>query len=54
MIGLANHERVDEELYDDFETAKAREVHFILFQCFEIPWINCMMRSAQEMLAGYH
>lgn len=25
MIGLANHERVDEELYDDFETAKARE-----------------------------
>lgn len=27
MIGLANHERVDEELYDDFETAKAREVH---------------------------
>ncbi|KAI3449912.1 hypothetical protein Pfo_006577 [Paulownia fortunei] len=25
MIGLADHERVDEELYDDFETAKARE-----------------------------
>ncbi|KAL3519195.1 hypothetical protein ACH5RR_021784 [Cinchona calisaya] len=25
MIGLANHERVDEELYDDFESAKARE-----------------------------
>lgn len=26
MIGLAEHERVDEELYDDFESAKAREV----------------------------
>lgn len=26
MIGLADHERVDEELYDDFESAKAREV----------------------------
>ncbi|XP_071909515.1 DNA topoisomerase 6 subunit B isoform X2 [Coffea arabica] len=25
MIGLAEHERVDEELYDDFESAKARE-----------------------------
>ncbi|XP_051118431.1 DNA topoisomerase 6 subunit B isoform X2 [Andrographis paniculata] len=25
MIGLAHHERVDEALYDDFETAKARE-----------------------------
>ncbi|KAK6164231.1 hypothetical protein DH2020_001095 [Rehmannia glutinosa] len=25
MIGLADHERVDAELYDDFETAKARE-----------------------------
>ncbi|CAI9096366.1 OLC1v1032492C1 [Oldenlandia corymbosa var. corymbosa] len=25
MIGLANHERVDAELYDDFESAKARE-----------------------------
>lgn len=29
MIGLADHERVDEALYDDFETAKAREVHLI-------------------------
>ncbi|GFP94420.1 DNA topoisomerase 6 subunit b [Phtheirospermum japonicum] len=25
MIGLADHERVDEALYDDFETAKARD-----------------------------
>ncbi|CAA0805756.1 DNA topoisomerase 6 subunit B [Striga hermonthica] len=25
MIGLADHERVDAELYDDFESAKARE-----------------------------
>lgn len=25
MIGLGDHERVDEALYDDFETAKARE-----------------------------
>lgn len=26
MIGLVDRERVDEELYEDFETAKAREV----------------------------
>lgn len=26
MIGLIDRERVDEELYDDFESAKAREV----------------------------
>lgn len=28
MIGLIDRERVDEELYDDFESAKAREVIF--------------------------
>lgn len=32
MIGLADHDRVDAELYDDFETAKAREVHLVLVQ----------------------
>lgn len=26
MIGLVDRQRVDEELYDDFETTKAREV----------------------------
>lgn len=26
MIGLADHQRRDEALYDDFETVKAREV----------------------------
>ena len=26
MIGLVDRERVDEELYDDYETEKAREV----------------------------
>lgn len=26
MIGLIDRERVDQELYDDFETVKAREV----------------------------
>lgn len=26
MIGLVDRERVDAELYDDYETAKAREV----------------------------
>lgn len=30
MIGLADHERVDAALYDDFESDKAREVHFLL------------------------
>lgn len=27
MIGLVDRERVDEELYDDYESSKAREVH---------------------------
>lgn len=31
MIGLVNRERVDAELYDDYETEKAREVCSILF-----------------------
>lgn len=26
MIGLADHQRIDEALYDDYESAKAREV----------------------------
>lgn len=30
LIGLADHERRDEALYDDFESAKAREVWIIL------------------------
>lgn len=30
MIGLVDRERVDEELYDDYETAKAREVGMLL------------------------
>lgn len=36
MIGLVDRERVDEELYDDFESAKAREVcslvHIIVYK----------------------
>lgn len=31
MIGLVDRERVDEELYEDFETAKAREVVYLNF-----------------------
>lgn len=27
MIGLADHQRIDQELYDDYESAKAREVY---------------------------
>lgn len=34
MIGLAHHERVDEALYDDFETAKAREVSALFLNSF--------------------
>lgn len=34
MIGLAHHERVDEALYDDFETAKAREVPLLFIYLF--------------------
>lgn len=34
MIGLVDRERVDEELYDDYETAKAREVCMLVFGLF--------------------
>ena len=34
MIGLVDRERIDEELYDDFETAKAREVCMFLWVHF--------------------
>lgn len=34
MIGLVDRERVDEELYDDYETAKAREVFPLLVLFF--------------------
>lgn len=34
MIGLAHHERVDEALYDDFETEKAREVCLFSWSAF--------------------
>lgn len=34
MIGLSHHERVDEALYDDFETAKAREVSILFLSSF--------------------
>lgn len=30
MIGLVDRDRVDEELYDDHETAKAREVCMLM------------------------
>jgi hypothetical protein len=39
MIGLVDRERVDAALYDDFETAKAREVCSILFCSFDC-WID--------------
>jgi hypothetical protein len=31
MIGLVDRERVDQELYDDFESNKVREVYFFIF-----------------------
>lgn len=34
MIGLTDRDRIDEELYDDFETVKAREVFvFLILLC---------------------
>lgn len=30
MIGLIDRDRVDEALYDDYETAKAREVCILM------------------------
>lgn len=56
MIGLIDRERVDTQLYDDYETEKAREVHefyvyfshlFIIpvclvkFLCFEAAFVLC-------------
>lgn len=38
MIGLVDRERVDAELYDDYETVKAREVCIISF-CY----IGCVI-----------
>lgn len=41
MIGLVDRERVDEELYDDYESSKAREVRmplvciFFMFDLYE-------------------
>lgn len=40
MIGLADHERVDEELYDDFETARAREVSLFLYEVSEFNMVR--------------
>lgn len=36
MIGLVDRERVDEELYDDYETVKAREVSALFISIFVI------------------
>lgn len=33
MIGLIDRDRVDTQLYDDYETAKAREVWEFCFIC---------------------
>ncbi len=32
--GIDNHERLDEELYHDFETDDARKVHYCIVQKF--------------------
>ncbi|GKD53418.1 DNA topoisomerase 6 subunit B [Tanacetum coccineum] len=36
MIGLIDHERIDEALYGDFETDKAREVRTLLMLIFNM------------------
>lgn len=36
MIGLVDRDRVDEALYDDYETAKAREVCKSYFDTFPV------------------
>lgn len=50
MIGLVDRERVDAELYDDYETVKAREVclifislHWLFHPNIWYPWLNCMV-----------
>lgn len=46
MIGLSNHERVDEALYEDYETAKSREVRAFLHHVFFVfDFIYMFLRS---------
>lgn len=41
MIGLVDRDRVDEELYDDHETAKAREVCMLMIcLSFYVSFVN--------------
>lgn len=45
MIGLVDRERVDEALYDDHETAKAREVCYasnVNFFFFIFVFVKCV------------
>lgn len=53
MIGLVDRERVDEELYDDYETVKAREV--CLFYCkvlVSFVMFNWLLNYDNSMVKG--
>lgn len=39
MIGLVDRARIDEELYDDFETVKAREVCRLLIMLLSVSYV---------------
>lgn len=43
MIGLIDRERIDEALYGDFETVKAREVCILIVQVFNNDLVDDLM-----------
>jgi hypothetical protein len=50
LIGLIDRERIDAELYDDYETEKARDVSGLylrseIWQCFAIPKIRKLIQQ---------
>lgn len=48
MIGLVDRERVDEALYDDFESAKAREVRMLVILIPRVSSYTCMQFDQQS------
>lgn len=54
MIGLIDRERIDEALYGDFETVKAREVCPLSFQQWTYWWLDVCIDHRQEVASYTH